>query len=65
MNPKQAEKLVEIRTQLGDLIVKAKPEHTVQWEALEKMTAAHKVLRSIDITELLQLSLGLTADEAT
>lgn len=59
MQPKQAEKLGEIRTQLGDLIVKAKPEHTAQWEALEKMTAAHKILRGIDISELLQLSLGI------
>lgn len=48
------EKLDTLQRELGKLIMQAKPDNAGEWEALEKMTAAHKQLRSIDRTPLSQ-----------
>ncbi len=46
--------LDEIQNKLAQLILNVQPDNAGEWEALEKMTAAHKQLRSIDRTPLSQ-----------
>lgn len=48
------EKLNKVQTELADLITAVHPDNDGEWEALEKMTTAHKQLRSIDRTPLSQ-----------
>ena len=48
------ESLDVVQNQLAILIMRVTPDNTGEWEALEKMTAAHKQLRSIDRTPLSQ-----------
>ncbi len=42
----------EITTQLAKIIVSIEPANPQEWEAMEKMQAAHKQMRSIEIAEL-------------
>ena len=53
------EKLNEIQSELGELVTEVKPDNDGEWEALEKMTTAHKTLRSIDRTPLSQQKMDL------
>ena len=53
------EKLNSIQTALGELITTVKPDNDGEWEALEKMTTAHKQLRAIDRMPLSQRKLTL------
>ena len=53
------EKLNQLQADLGELIVTVNPDNDGEWEALEKMTTAHKQLRSIDRTPLSQQKLPL------
>ena len=53
------EELNKLQDTLGALITKVVPDNDGEWEALEKMTAAHKQLRSIDRTPLSQQKLPL------
>jgi hypothetical protein len=53
-------KLNKLQTDLGELITTVSPDNDGEWEALEKMTAAHKQLRSIDRTPLSQQKLPLS-----
>ena len=48
------ERLDKIQRELGELLVEVQPDNDGEWEALEKMTMAHKQLRSIDRTPLSQ-----------
>jgi len=52
MNPDQVKKLNDLSSELGKLITEVLPKNDGEWEALEKMTTAHKQLRSIDRTPL-------------
>ena len=57
MNPDQVKKLNELSNELGKLVTDVKPTNEGEWEALEKMTTAHKQLRGIDRTPLGQQTL--------
>ena len=57
------EKLNSIQTELADLITEVKPDNDGEWEALEKMTTAHKGLRSIDRTPLSQQKLPFEKED--
>ena len=61
MNPTWIEVLNTIQNKLAMLITEVKPDNDGEWEALEKMTSAHKQLRAIDRTPLSQekMALGL------
>lgn len=47
-------RLGEVTGELSKLVIDFKPETDAEWEALEKMTTAHKQLRSIDKGSLRQ-----------
>ena len=53
------DKLDRVENGLAQLIVNVKPDNAGEWEALEKMTTAHKQLRSIDRTPLSQQKMAL------
>lgn len=53
------ETLNKIQRELGELLTYVQPDNDGEWEALEKMTTAHKQLRSIDRTPLSQQKLAL------
>lgn len=59
MKQTQVDEMVETRDKLGSIIKGLEPEYDAEWEALEKLTAAHKTLRGIDCAELRQLSMPL------
>ena len=46
--------LQEISTTLGKIIISVEPVTHQDWDAMEKMTAAHKQLRGIDMAELVE-----------
>lgn len=48
-----------LRDGTGGLLNQLKAETPAEWEAFEKLTTAHKTLRSIDTTELRQGTLNL------
>lgn len=57
---KQAvQQIAKLQSELGDLVVKVVPLNSDDWNALEKLTAAHKQLRSIDVAALGQEQLPL------
>lgn len=47
-------RLEKVTGELGALVIDVKPKTDAEWEALEKMTIAHKQLRSIDKGSLRQ-----------
>ena len=53
------EELNTVQAELEELITSAVPDNDGEWEALEKITTAHKTLRSIDRTVLSQPKLKL------
>lgn len=53
------ERLNRIQGELAELLTAVAPDNDGEWEALEKMTTAHKQLRSIDRTSLSQLRLDM------
>lgn len=57
--PTWVKRLNRLQAELGEQITTEIPTNDGQWEALEKMTTAHKTLRSIDRTPLSQQKLPL------
>ena len=57
MENEQVDELVATTKALGKLVTDVKPDRDADWEALEKMTTAHKQLRSIDTASLRQAKL--------
>jgi hypothetical protein len=53
------ERLDAIQNELAVLLTNVIPDNAGEWEALEKMTQAHKQLRSIDRTPLSQTKMKL------
>ena len=53
------ERLNILQGELAQLLTEVQPENDSEWEALEKMTQAHKTLRSIDRTPLSQKRMDL------
>lgn len=53
------DRLNKIQGELGELVITVHPDNDGEWEALEKMTTAHKTLRSIDRTPLSQQRMDL------
>lgn len=49
-----------LRDGAGGLVNQIKAKTPEEWEALERLTAAHKTLRSIDTGQLRQTRLDLT-----
>ena len=62
--PQKAVKQIQTQTiELGELIHSVKPVTTQEWDAFEKLVAAHKSLTKIDTDSLRQLELpGLKED---
>jgi hypothetical protein len=54
MKTDKVKELQELTTGLAGMIVDMVPETAADWDAMEKMQAAHKQLRGIDITELFE-----------
>ncbi len=54
MDNKTIKGIEETTKTLGELIVSIEPANPHEWDAMEKLQAAHKQLRSIDITELIE-----------
>jgi hypothetical protein len=52
MKDETVKEIVDLTGQLAKMLVTIEPVTPADWEAMEKMTAAHKQLRSIDIAEL-------------
>jgi hypothetical protein len=50
-------KLDSIRDNLGHALVLIHPDNSAEWEIFEKVTQAHKILRSIDLSEIAQAKL--------
>ena len=44
----------ELTAQLGNLVVSVEPKTEAEWDAMEKMQAAHKQLRGIEVVELIE-----------
>ena len=63
MDKAKVEKLVSVRADLGQLVMGINPEGAAEWDCLEKLTSAHKMLRGIDTMELLQLTMRLGKQE--
>ncbi len=53
MKSKHVKDLEGLTKELGEIITDIVPVTPSEWDAMEKMQAAHKQLRSIDISELL------------
>jgi hypothetical protein len=43
-----------ITANLGKMLVTIEPETEAEWEAMEKLQAAHKQMRSIEIIDLVE-----------
>ena len=52
-----AEGIEKLNTTAGALLRAMEPRNAAEWEAMEKLTAAHKQLRTIDTGILRQLGL--------
>ena len=48
MEIEQINQIKLLREEIGKLVTKIEPDTSPEWECLEKLTAAHKQLRSID-----------------
>ena len=59
MDKAKVDKLLKIRNDMGDLLAHLQPNVSAEWDCLEKLTSAHKTLRGIDATELLQLTMPM------
>jgi hypothetical protein len=44
----------DLTKELGELVVNLEPTTPQAWDAMERLQAAHKQLRSIDIAELVE-----------
>ncbi len=51
---KEIKEIEDITDQLAKMLVTIEPVTPVEWDAMEKMTAAHKQLSSIDTAELVE-----------
>ncbi len=54
MKDEIVKELEDITVQLAKLLVTIEPGTPAEWEAMERIQAAHKQLRSIGITELVE-----------
>jgi hypothetical protein len=53
MQSDQVKKIEELTKEMGKLVTEIEPRKPAEWDAMEKLTAAHKQLRSIEIADLL------------
>jgi len=54
MQEAQVKKIESIMKDLGDLIKSLEPQKPSEWDAQERLTAAHKQLRSINTSDLME-----------
>lgn len=54
MLEEQVKAIKELTSKAGNLVNELKAETEAEWEAVEKLTNAHKQLRSIETGKLLQ-----------
>jgi hypothetical protein len=54
MDINKVKEIQELTEQTAELLLNLKPKTGDEWDAMEKLQAAHKQLRSIDITELVE-----------
>ncbi len=54
MQNETVKEIVDLTSQLGKMLVTIEPKTPSEWDAMEKMQAAHKQLRGIDIAELVE-----------
>ncbi len=48
------EQINKLTKELGEVVVNLEPKNPAEWDAMEKMQAAHKQLRGIDILTLVE-----------
>ena len=60
MKQSNIEKLQNVTQELAELIIDTKPRTVREWDALEKMVAAHQKLAKIDTEVLRQLEFALS-----
>jgi hypothetical protein len=54
MESEIVKEMQDLTAQLGKLVVNLEPKTGAEWDAMEKMQAAHKQLRSIEVEELIE-----------
>lgn len=54
MQKEVVKEIEEITHQVGKLLVTIEPANPSEWDAMERLQAAHKQLRSIDPAELVE-----------
>ena len=59
MEQDQVEELQNLTAALGELLIKINPGTNAEWDAFEKATTAHRLLRRIDTGSLYQLEFPL------
>ncbi len=52
MQKEMVDLIVEITGKLARILVTIEPANPAEWEAMEKIQAAHKQMRNIEIAEL-------------
>ncbi len=54
MNKETVKEIVDLTGKLAGLLKSIEPGTPYEWDTWEKLTAAHKQLRSIDVAELVE-----------
>lgn len=59
MLKEHVDQIKELTNKAGNLVNELKAETEAEWEAVEKLTNAHKQLRSIETGKLLQVKMKM------
>jgi hypothetical protein len=59
MHKTQIDRIMRLNNEMGELIKEIAPETAAEWDAMEKITAAHKQLRNIDIMSISQQKMDI------
>ncbi|MDD4875858.1 MAG: hypothetical protein PHQ86_01820 [Dehalococcoidales bacterium] len=54
MTDEQIDEIKKLITGTGELLKSLDPKTDEQWDAFQKLTAAHKQMRAIDLTHLVE-----------
>ncbi|MDD5081746.1 MAG: hypothetical protein PHU08_00090 [Dehalococcoidales bacterium] len=54
MKDELVKQIQDLTAELGELVVGLEPKTPAEWEAMERMQAAHKQMRGIAIEELIE-----------
>lgn len=54
MKQQNITQIQDLTKSMAQMLVEMEPKTAAEWDAMEKLTAAHKQMRSIDITGLVE-----------